>query len=576
MGIIPGPCEPHKNINSFLAPLVSELQEAWNPGFLIQLKESLICVKLALSCVACDIPATRKVCGFLSHNAELGCNKCLKKFKGGFSIPTDYSGYDREDYILRSQEQHRNDVNKTLQETTKTAQQKAESKYGVRYSVLLELAYFDPVKFVAIDAMHNLYLGSAKHCFGLWIEQDILNKDDIKTIENKISLFCLPANIGRLPSHISSCHGSFTADQWKNWITIYSPVVLKDTIVPNHLQCWLLFVQACSILGSGYVKQCDIDSADMLLHQFCHKFERLYGKSRCTMNMHLHMHLKEVFKNFGPPHSTWCFAFEHFNGILGSYHTNKQEIEVQIIKKFCQMQAVQSLDFPADEELSSCISHKYIDKSQSCFPSSLYLLQMAMDPLHTINSFTCKSGVSAIPPYYEHILTSEQSKWLKTIYRQLYNVHEELQISPFYQKCGRVKIACDLIGSDMPGANSNTSAVIMAFWPAKGHDLLNIDYSRMQVGIVQYFLIHHLSTTEVKKQKHIFAYVHWKKLHRNKDYFGISATVCENEFENNGSCCYIPIQRIACRCAFAVMSVKFPDMTETVFIACPVKFTYSL
>ncbi len=34
-----------------------------------------------LSCVSCDIPASRKVCGFLGHNAKLD--------------KTDFSGYDR-------------------------------------------------------------------------------------------------------------------------------------------------------------------------------------------------------------------------------------------------------------------------------------------------------------------------------------------------------------------------------------------------------------------------------------------------------------------------------------------------
>ena len=29
-------------------------------------------VRCALMCVACDIPAGRKMCGFLSHNAHLG------------------------------------------------------------------------------------------------------------------------------------------------------------------------------------------------------------------------------------------------------------------------------------------------------------------------------------------------------------------------------------------------------------------------------------------------------------------------------------------------------------------------
>jgi len=63
----------------------------------VSTEKSQVCIKLALSCVTCDIPATRKVCGFLGHNSELGCNKCLKKFKVGFAEGTDFSGYDREE-----------------------------------------------------------------------------------------------------------------------------------------------------------------------------------------------------------------------------------------------------------------------------------------------------------------------------------------------------------------------------------------------------------------------------------------------------------------------------------------------
>lgn len=102
VGIIVDPDEPKKNINSFLGPLVVELQEAWQSGFVIQLKNYSVCIKLALICIACDIPATRIVSGFLSHNAELGCNKCLKKFASGFRTPTDYSGFDMELYFMNS------------------------------------------------------------------------------------------------------------------------------------------------------------------------------------------------------------------------------------------------------------------------------------------------------------------------------------------------------------------------------------------------------------------------------------------------------------------------------------------
>lgn len=84
----------------------------------------MVCIKLALSCITCDIPATRKVCGFLSHNAAFGCNKCLKEFDVTFGEKTDFSGFNREEWTLRSLQQHKSDVKEVLKQTTKTAQQK--------------------------------------------------------------------------------------------------------------------------------------------------------------------------------------------------------------------------------------------------------------------------------------------------------------------------------------------------------------------------------------------------------------------------------------------------------------------
>ena len=79
IGLIPGPKEPKYTINSYLFPLVKELQEFWS-GVQILTCKGLKVVRIALTCIACDILATRKVCGFLSHCANKGCSKCLKEF----------------------------------------------------------------------------------------------------------------------------------------------------------------------------------------------------------------------------------------------------------------------------------------------------------------------------------------------------------------------------------------------------------------------------------------------------------------------------------------------------------------
>ena len=42
--------------------------------------------------------------------------------------------------------------------------------------------------------------------------------------------------------------------------------------------------------------------------------------------------------DYGPSHAFWCFSFERYNGLLGSFHTNQKAIEPQIMRKFINAQ----------------------------------------------------------------------------------------------------------------------------------------------------------------------------------------------------------------------------------------------
>ena len=66
----------------------------------------------------------------------------FKKFKVTFDERSDYSG-------ILGTPLHQVYVNEVLKHTTKTAQQTAESQYGVRYSALLQLPYFDAIEYTA-------------------------------------------------------------------------------------------------------------------------------------------------------------------------------------------------------------------------------------------------------------------------------------------------------------------------------------------------------------------------------------------------------------------------------------------
>ena len=98
--------------------------------------------------------------------------------------------------------------------TNRSQLQQLESMHGVRYSVLMKLPYFDPIKFVVIDPMHNLMLGSSKHVLSVWLSEGILNDSKLKIIEDIVKQIQSPHDIGRLPTKIGSGFSDFSADQW--------------------------------------------------------------------------------------------------------------------------------------------------------------------------------------------------------------------------------------------------------------------------------------------------------------------------------------------------------------------------
>ena len=322
LGTIPGPTEPRRDLNQYLRPLVYEFLELLDG---VQMKiygEETQLVKGILIGVSCDMPAGRKVCGFLGHSATLGCNKCFKKFPGSVGSK-DYSGFDRENprkWKKRTNEVHRSNVREIQRAKTKTERDKLESEYGCRYSVLLQLPYFDPTQMSIIDPMHNLFLGSAKHLTKLWINSEpaIITNNDLKTIQEFVDEMHVPADVGRIPRKIVTGSGftGFTADQFKNWVMYYSIPSLFKILSSEHLECWRHYVLACRLLCQRSISLSQISLADALIVQFCKRFELIYGKNHVTPNMHVHCHLKEVLLDYGPVYGFWLFSFERMNGVL--------------------------------------------------------------------------------------------------------------------------------------------------------------------------------------------------------------------------------------------------------------------
>ena len=51
-----------------------------------------------------------------------------------------------------------------------------------------------------------------------------------ETLQIKVDLINPPTNIGRIPRKVESGFATFTADQWKHWILIYSLYALHGVL----------------------------------------------------------------------------------------------------------------------------------------------------------------------------------------------------------------------------------------------------------------------------------------------------------------------------------------------------------
>ena len=167
----------------------------------------------------------------------------------------------------------------------------------------------------------------------VWLEKQFITSRDLNTIHKRLRNVALPTDLGRLPLHIES-GSTFTAQQWKNWVLYFSVMCVFDVLPTEHFKCWQCFVLACRRLCQKTLSQADLTIADGLLLKFCRKCVDLYGPRSITPNMHLHCHLADCIRDFGPCHSFWLFSFERYNGILGKEPNNNRSVELQLMTRF--------------------------------------------------------------------------------------------------------------------------------------------------------------------------------------------------------------------------------------------------
>jgi hypothetical protein len=339
LGLLPGPNEVKLDrINHYLSPIVDELLELWNGFNLLPASNKYPAgknIRLAVICCSSDIPAARKLCGHIS--ALVGCHRCYKRADGEEGQRANFGGFEDIDEWFRMKDpaEHRQNALIWKKQQTNEDRKRHVSRTLVRWSEILRLPYFNPIRFLVVDPMHNLFLGIAQWIVKrLWIDSGKVTKAHLELMEKKAKEIKVPADIGRIPYKISTGEGfsGYTADQWKTFIMIYATPIMWDFLDEADRRILANFVRACFLLTSRIINNNALDEAHTRLLMVARLVEENYGPAVITPNIHLSLHIAECCRDYGPLHSFWCYSFERMNGILGKIHTDRCQKKKNFVK----------------------------------------------------------------------------------------------------------------------------------------------------------------------------------------------------------------------------------------------------
>jgi hypothetical protein len=374
IGIFPGGSEKNLSLNSLLEPFKDEMLEL-HPARGVNMTTAKcpdgrkVCAVCILA--VCDLPAGKKLCGFVGHNGDKGCSRCDKTWtsrttdigqrtsdigrarvdgKGesdadaddgdddddavegnegscaskendgkreskddiaawdenalddlrerqsqsdGDDDEEDEKEYKRERKIerrtqklsvdqlprgrkglrkwrrvyanpavmgnKRTLQQHREYAQEWLDAKTKTEQTRIAQRHGVKWSVLLEIDYWDPTRFLVIDSLHAFWLGVCKTLLKLWRDTKWKAGSTLQVMQARLDAMRVPPDVCRLLNKWSSNMSGLTGQQIKAFVGCFSVAVLDGFLEPDEEALWIHLVVASRLLSQHAISASQIE-----------------------------------------------------------------------------------------------------------------------------------------------------------------------------------------------------------------------------------------------------------------------------------------------------------------------------
>jgi hypothetical protein len=171
--VLPGPKETSvSEINFYLAPIVDMLLQAWQIGTQFEFEGRILIVRSIVACLVADLPAARKAGGMAHFSAAKFCGFCTQ-------MKANINSIDYWTWKKRSGQEIREIAENWRDASSMSERKQIFKEFGIRWSELFRLPYWDPAAQTVIDGMHNLFLGVVQHHV-----RDILGLDDEQRTRN--------------------------------------------------------------------------------------------------------------------------------------------------------------------------------------------------------------------------------------------------------------------------------------------------------------------------------------------------------------------------------------------------------
>ncbi|QRV83004.1 Transposase family Tnp2 protein [Ceratobasidium sp. AG-Ba] len=354
VGVIPGPKEC-KDINSFLAPLIEEL-EALEAGVEaskvasevddIQGEGANFILHAFLIILFGDIPAVSKLLMLEGHRGKAPCRACLilgTEHRGEAGSVTYYVPLTTPDNLevllpeelsMRTHDTYLFYYNQleTIQGVGARAQLATDCGLNGR-PLFTRLKSIDLSCCAPYELMHlffeNLVPNMISHWKGIFkdVEDDAayrVSADDWKIIGEQTAQATrtIPGQfVGTIPN-IDIDMGLFKAEAFAFWFMYLAPILLSGRLARAYYEHFLamreIFIWT---LDMGITPE-QVYTLETMIHDWVKEYERLYYRYEydrlptCPVTIHALLHIPHFIRQLGPLTLFWCFLMERFCGYL--------------------------------------------------------------------------------------------------------------------------------------------------------------------------------------------------------------------------------------------------------------------